>query len=104
MPRSGWRRTRPRWSKRTTRRRWRARLRNSSSGSRQDVIDAATPSRTWKRSTRDREPVSAAAVSILLLPHHLALAVHEHVGVAGDLRTLSGFPSTTDRLVERHQL
>src|SRR5213593_2995725 len=82
-PRSGWRRTRPRRSKRTTRRSWRARRRKSSSGSRQDVIDSAMASSAWKRSTRDRGPVeasrAAAAVSILLLEHRPTFTGHEQV-------------------------
>src|SRR5436309_1108895 len=82
-PRSGWRRTRPRRSKRTTRCSWRARRRKSSSGSRQAVIDSATASSAWKRSTRDRGPVeasrAAAAVSILLLEHRPTFMGHEQV-------------------------
>src|SRR5213594_4998965 len=82
-PRSGRRRTRPRRSKRTTRCRWRARPRKSSSGSRQAVIDSATASSAWKRSTRDRGPVEASraapAVSILLLEHRPTFMGHEQV-------------------------
>src|SRR5437016_14135354 len=66
-----------------TRCRWRARRRNSSSGSRQDVIDSATASSAWKRSTSDRGPVevscAALAVSMLLLEHRPAFMGHEEV-------------------------
>src|SRR5881628_3782822 len=82
-PRSGRRRTRPIRSKRTTRCIWRARRRKSSCGSRQDVIDSATASSAWKRSTRDRGPVEASraapAVSILLLEHRPTFVGHEQV-------------------------
>src|SRR5438128_175248 len=82
-PCAGWRRMRPRRSKRTTRCRWRARPRKSSSGSRQEVIDSATVSSAWKRSTRDRGPIEASrgapAVSILLLEHRPAFMGHEQV-------------------------
>src|SRR5438132_5002524 len=65
-----------------TRCRWRARRRNSSSGSRQDVIDSATASSAWKRSTSDRGPevsCAALAVSMLLLEHRPAFMGHEEV-------------------------
>src|SRR5438094_557907 len=82
-PRSGRRRTRPRRSKRTTRCSWQARRRKSSSGSRQDVIDSATATSAWKRSTSDRGPVEAScaapAVSILLLEHRPTFMGHEQV-------------------------
>src|SRR6266404_3808153 len=82
-PRSGSSRTSPRPSNRTTRCRWRARPRKSSSGSRKVVIDSATASSAWKRSTRDRGPLepsgAAPAVSISLLEHRPAFMGHEQV-------------------------
>src|SRR5437016_2082577 len=65
-----------------TRCRWRARRRNSSSGSREDGIDSATASSAWKRSTSDRGPevsCAALAVSMLLLEHRPAFMGHEEV-------------------------
>src|SRR5438876_1019149 len=70
-------------SKRTTRCGWRARPRKRSSGSRRAVIDSATATSAWKRSTRDGGPVevsrAAPAVSMLLLEHRPAFMSHEQV-------------------------